>query len=68
MKTAFIVLGLVLAAIAIAYFVMPAESLPSFFPGFDPGSQRIHVKHGLASLAAAAVLFVLAWFTGRSRR
>ncbi len=68
MKLAFIVLGLVFAAIAIAYFVVPAASLPSFFPGFDPGSTRIHVKHGLASLAVAVVLFAVAWFVGRSPR
>jgi len=47
---------------------MPAASLPSFFPGFDPGSTRVHVKHGLASLAVAVVLFAVAWFVGRSPR
>jgi hypothetical protein len=68
MKTGAVVLGLVFAAIAIVYFVMPAGSLPTFFPGFEAGSARIHVKHGVASLAVAAVLFCVAWFVGRSPR
>ena len=38
MKTAAIVLGLILAAVAVVYFVVPAESLPGFFPGFEAGS------------------------------
>jgi hypothetical protein len=68
MKTGAVVLGLVFAAIAIVYFVMPAGSLPTFFPGFEAGSARIHVKHGVASLAVAAVLFCVAWFVARSPR
>jgi hypothetical protein len=68
MKTAAIVLGLLFLAVAIAYFVIPASSLPSFFPGFEAGSARVHVKHGLASLVVAVVLFVIAWYAGRSAR
>ena len=67
MKTAAIVLGIVLLVIAIVYFVVPAASLPGFFPGFEAGSARIHMKHGLASAAVAVVLFGFAWFCGRSR-
>ena len=66
MKSAAIVLGLALLAVAAVYFLVPAGSLPGFFPGFEAGSDRIHVKHGLASLAAAAVVFAIAWFRGRS--
>jgi len=68
MKTAAIVLGLLFLAVAIAYFVVPASELPSFFPGFEAGSTRVHVKHGLASLVVAIVLFVIAWYAGRSAR
>jgi len=57
-----------LAVLAVVYFVVPAGSLPSFFPGFEPGSARVHVKHGVAALAAAIVLFGIAWFVGRSPR
>jgi hypothetical protein len=65
MKTAAIVLGLILAAVAVVYFVVPAEALPSFFPGFEAGSSRIHVKHGVVSAAGAVVLFGIGWWAGR---
>ena len=68
MKIGVVVLALVFAAVAVVYFVLPAGSLPSFFPGFEPGSARIHVKHGVAALAVAIVLFGIAWFVGRSPR
>jgi len=68
MKTAAIVLALVFAVIAVVYFVLPAGSLPSFFPGFEAGSARIHVKHGIAALAVAAVLFGASCFVRRSPR
>jgi amino acid permease len=68
MKVIAIILGLLFLALAIAYFVIPAESLPSFLPGFEAGSARVHVKHGLASLVVAVVLFVIAWYAGRSSR
>ena len=67
MRTFAIVLGLAFAAFAIVYWVLPAGSLPSVFPGFEAGSTRVHVKHGLAAAAAAVVLFAVAWYAGRSR-
>jgi len=54
--------GLVLLAIAIVYFVEPAGSLPSFFPGHDAGSGHHHTKHGIAALVVALGCFVFAWF------
>jgi len=68
MKTILIVVALLFAAIAAAYFVLPGGSLPSFFPGFEPGSARVHVKHGIVALAVAIVLFGIAWFLARSRQ
>jgi hypothetical protein len=65
MKTIAIVLGLIFIIIAVVYFVMPAGSLPSFFPGFEAGSARMHMKHGIASAAVGVVLFVIAWVLGR---
>ena len=62
-----IVLGLVFAAIAVAYWMVPAGSLPTFVPGFEAGSAHIHVKHGIASALVAVVLFGLGWYVGRSR-
>jgi predicted secreted protein len=65
MKVAAIVFGVLCAIVAIAYFVMPAGSLPGFMPGFEPGSTRIHVKHGIAAAVVAVLFFVLAWWVGR---
>ncbi len=67
MRTAAIVLGLIFAAIAVVYWVVPASSLPSFFPGFEAGSPRLHVKHAIASAVVAVVLFAIGWYAGRSR-
>jgi uncharacterized membrane-anchored protein YitT (DUF2179 family) len=66
MKFVAIVLGLALLAVAVAYFLVPAGSLPDFVPGFEAGSDRIHAKHGLAALAAAVVMFGFAWWRGRT--
>src|SRR5215831_8851123 len=67
MRTLAIVLGLAFAVIAIVYWLVPAGSLPSVFPGFEAGSTRLHVKHGLAAAVVAVVLFAIAWYAGRSR-
>jgi hypothetical protein len=57
-----IVLGVVLLVVAIVYFVDPAKSLPSFFPGHEAGSTHHHVKHGIAALVLGLGCFVFAWF------
>jgi hypothetical protein len=66
MRAVAIILGLAAAAVAVMYFVMPAGSLPGFFPGFEAGSDHVHMKHGLAAAAAAVVLFAIGWFAGRA--
>jgi hypothetical protein len=65
MKIVAVVLGLAMLAVAAAYFLLPAGSLPGAFPGFEAGSDHVHVKHGLVALGAAAVLFGFAWFRSR---
>jgi hypothetical protein len=57
-----IVLGVVLLVVAIIYFVEPAKSLPSFFPGHVAGSTHHHVKHGIAALVVSLGCFIFAWF------
>lgn len=39
--------------------------MPSFLPGFEAGSDAVHVKHALGSLIIAVVLFAIAWFQFR---
>jgi uncharacterized membrane protein HdeD (DUF308 family) len=61
-----IVLGVVLIVVAIVYFVEPAHSLPSFFPGHVSASNseasHHHTKHGIAALVVALACFAFAWF------
>jgi NADH:ubiquinone oxidoreductase subunit 5 (subunit L)/multisubunit Na+/H+ antiporter MnhA subunit len=68
-----IVLGVVLVIVAIVYFVEPAHSLPSFFPGHVSASSaeadHHHSKHGIAALVVALACFAFAWFqTGPKSR
>ncbi len=63
-----VVVGIVLIVIAIVYWVEPAKSLPSFFPGHEAGSAHHHAKHGIASFCVGLACFVFAWFrTGPKR-
>jgi Na+/H+ antiporter NhaD/arsenite permease-like protein len=61
-----VVLGVLLIAVAIVYFVTPEHSLPSFFPGHSSASSaeanHHHTKHGIAALVVALALFAFAWF------
>ena len=56
-----IVAGVALVAVAVSYWVTPAGSLPSFFPGHLAGSAHKHLKHGLAALIVGVLCFVGAW-------
>jgi uncharacterized membrane protein HdeD (DUF308 family) len=61
-----VVLGVVLVIVAIIYFVEPAHSLPSFFPGHVSASSseasHHHTKHGIAAIVVALACFAFAWF------
>jgi hypothetical protein len=57
-----VILGLLLLALAVLYFVATADALPSFIPGHEAGSAHHHVKHGIAALALSLCCFVFAWF------
>ena len=65
MKLLLTVIGLVLIVVAVVYFVMPADQLPSYMPGHEAGVERVHMKHGLVSGVAAVVLLAAGWFMGR---
>jgi uncharacterized membrane protein HdeD (DUF308 family) len=62
-----VVLGIVFIAIGIVYFVEPAKSLPSFFPGHQSGSDHHHTKHGIAAVLVGIGCFVFAWFQSGPR-
>ncbi len=57
-----IILGIVLIAIAIIYWTVPAGSLPTFMPGYIASDTHLHFKHGLLALILGLLSFVLAWF------
>ena len=67
MRTIAMILGLALIAVAVAYWVVPAGSLPSWFPGFEAGATGVHFKHGVAAAVAGLVVFGIGWWMGRSR-
>ena len=66
-----VLLGIVLVAVAVVYFVTTAHSLPSFFPGHvSAGSSEAshhHTKHGIAALVVALACFAFAWFQSGPR-
>lgn len=65
MKLAAIVLGIALIVVAAIYLLLPADQLPSFFPGHETGLTRIRLKHGMASGAVGVVLLAVGWWMGR---
>jgi NADH:ubiquinone oxidoreductase subunit 5 (subunit L)/multisubunit Na+/H+ antiporter MnhA subunit len=61
-----VILGMLLLVVAVMYFVEPAHSLPSFFPGHvsatSAEADHHHTKHGIAALILALACFAFAWF------
>ena len=64
MVVVLVVLGLLAAAVAIVYFVVPAHSLPSFIPGHVAHETGHRTKRGTAAAIVAAVLLVAAVVVG----
>jgi hypothetical protein len=65
MKTILLVLAAVLFVVAAVYMLVPADSLPSFLPGFDASLARPRTKHGLAAGGVGILLLALGFFVGR---
>ena len=63
-----VIAGIALIAIGIVYFVEPADSLPSFFPGHQAGSDHHHVKHGIAAVLLGCACLVFAWFRSAPKK
>ena len=57
-----VLLGILLLALAVLYWVDSADALPSFIPGHEDGSSHHHIKHGLAAAILALGCFAFAWF------
>lgn len=67
MKLVLTALGVILLVIAAVYFLVPADQLPGFFPGHEPGVMRVHAKHGIVSGVIGIVLIAAGAWMGRSR-
>jgi hypothetical protein len=65
MKLILSLLGVVLLIIAAVYFMMPADQLPSFFPGYEAGVTHAHTKHGIVAGVAGLVLLAAGIWMGR---
>jgi len=65
MKLILSLLGVVLLIVAAVYFLMPADQLPSFFPGHEAGVTRMHTKHGIVAAVAGVALLAGGWWMGR---
>ena len=55
-----VLIGLVLIAVGIVYFVVKAGSLPSFIPGHIAGSSAHRTKRGLFAIIVGAVVLLVA--------
>jgi hypothetical protein len=58
------IIGIVFIGLALVYWLTPAGGLPNFLPGFEVGSDHVHLTHALGSLIVALALFAIAiiWF------
>lgn len=62
------ILGVLFIISAVIYFITPAESLPSFFPGHEMGLTKTHFKHGIGSLFLGLACFAFAWFQSGKKK
>jgi hypothetical protein len=65
MKSIVTILGVILVVAAAVYFLVPADALPTFFPGHETGLMRIRAKHGMLSGALGIALLGLSWWMRR---
>jgi hypothetical protein len=65
MKPILSVLGVVLLVVAAVYFIMPADQLPTFLPGYEAGVTHVHTKHGIVAGVAGLVLLGAGIWMGR---
>ena len=65
MKLILTLLGVVLLVVAAVYFLMPADQLPSFFPGYAAGNTHLHILRAIVAAVAGVVLLAAGVFIGR---
>ncbi len=65
MRLLLTLLGVVLLVIAAVYFLVPADQLPSFFPGHEAGVTRVHYRHGIVAGVVGLLLLAAGVWMGR---
>lgn len=56
-----ILVGLFFIGLAALYWLTPAGNLPAFVPGYEAGSTKPHLTHGLGMLIIGLIALALAW-------
>jgi hypothetical protein len=63
--------GVTFIALAILYWALPADSIPSWLPGHKPQSHPYHghhhKRHGLVAFLLGVTALTLAWTMTRDR-
>ena len=62
-----VIFGIGFIALAIYYWMTPANMLPTLLPGYDALKTVPHVKHGIASLVVGFGLLIYAWFASAKK-
>jgi hypothetical protein len=62
-----VVFGIVFVALAVYYWLTPADMLPAFLPGYNIAMTVPHIKHGVASFVVGLALLVYAWFASAKK-
>ena len=65
MKLIVVLLGIVLIVLAGVYLLVPANSLPTFIPGYDAALTRVRFTHSVASGLVGVILLIAARFIRR---
>jgi uncharacterized membrane-anchored protein YitT (DUF2179 family) len=63
-----VIVGVVLLAAGVVYFMTPARFLPNFFPGYDRSLMTHHYKHGIGSILLGVACFIFAWFQSGKKK
>jgi len=67
-RIALVVAAALLVALAVYYWMTPANALASFVPGYDAHVTGPHTKHALAAALLAVICLVGVWFsTGKKQ-
>jgi uncharacterized membrane protein len=62
-----VIFGIGFIALAIYYWITPADMLPTLLPGYDAAMTTSHIKHGIASLVVGLALLIYAWFASAKK-